>query len=103
MRELGRDHPETLQAFASLAALYRDQGRYDQAEPLLVETLATRQRVLPSDNAETLDCVRELAVLFTSQGRYDEAESLLVNAVELSRQANGREHPATLRYLVAPE
>jgi hypothetical protein len=36
---LGNDHPDTLRFMNNLAVLYQSQGRYDEAEPLHLETL----------------------------------------------------------------
>ena len=38
-RVLGNDHPETLTAVNNLAIIYKDEGRYDEAEPLYIENL----------------------------------------------------------------
>ncbi len=45
----------------SLANLSKDQGRYDEAEPLYLETLETRKRVLGADHPGTLRSMNSLA------------------------------------------
>ena len=37
--ELGVSHPDTATAINNLAYLYRDRGRYDEAEPLYLQAL----------------------------------------------------------------
>ena len=38
----------------NMASLYMDQGRYDEAEPLHVEALELRRRVLGEEHPDTL-------------------------------------------------
>jgi len=42
-RELGEDHPETLESKNDLAVLYKEQSRYDEAEKLLLKALEGRR------------------------------------------------------------
>ena len=39
-RWLGPDHPDTLTSVSNLASLFRNQGRYEEAEPLFKRALA---------------------------------------------------------------
>ncbi len=43
-RVLGPEHPHTATSLNNLAGLYKDQGKYEQAEPLLSRALAIRER-----------------------------------------------------------
>jgi tetratricopeptide (TPR) repeat protein len=45
-RILGEEHPDTATSLNNLATLYQDQGKYAEAEPLLVRALAICERVL---------------------------------------------------------
>jgi tetratricopeptide (TPR) repeat protein len=45
---LGPEHPDVAQSLNNLGELYRIQGRYAEAEPLLKRALAIRERVLGS-------------------------------------------------------
>ena len=45
---LGQEHPDTLTSMANLAATYRNQGQWKEAEELRVKVMETRQRVLGS-------------------------------------------------------
>ena len=49
-KALGPDHPEVALALNNLAELYRDQGRYAEAEPLLKRALAIRKKVFGPDH-----------------------------------------------------
>jgi tetratricopeptide (TPR) repeat protein len=92
---LGDDHSDTLKSMNSLAILYWSQGRYDEAEPLLLETLETKKRVLGDDHPDTLDAMHSLAILYQRQGRFDEAEPLALETLKIRRRVLGDHHRGT--------
>src|SRR6266540_5135151 len=53
-----------------------DQGRYDEAEPLLKRALAIRERALGSAHPDTATSLNNLAELYRIQGKYEAAEPL---------------------------
>ena len=81
----GPRHPDTLQSINNLAGLYASQGRTEEAEPLLRETLQLRREVLGSRHPDTLQSMNTLAFLYRSQGRHGEAEPLHREALETAR------------------
>jgi non-specific serine/threonine protein kinase/serine/threonine-protein kinase len=97
LRELGEEHPETLESMTDLAWLYRDQGRNDDAEPLQLKTLEVKKRVLGEEHPSTLRSVNALGWLYRAQGRLDEAEPLYLEALEIQKRVLGEEHRSTLR------
>ena len=56
-----------------LARLYDSQGKYDAAEPLYKECLATRKEVLGDRHPDTLSSLNNLAICYKAQGRSDGA------------------------------
>ncbi len=92
----GPRHPSTLTSMNNLAALYRAQGRYGEAEPLYRETLQLSREVLGPRHPNTLGSMNNLAALYDSQGRYRDAEPLYLEALKLSRAVLGPRHPNTL-------
>ncbi len=58
---LGDEHPDTLRSMNGLANLYADQGRYDEAEALVLETLEIQKRVLGDEHPDTLTSMSGLA------------------------------------------
>jgi tetratricopeptide (TPR) repeat protein len=64
---LGEEHPDTLETMHNLAGVYREQGKFAQAEPLFVRTLEGRRRLLGEEHPDTLLTARVLADLY----RYD--------------------------------
>ena len=65
---LGPDHPSTALSLNNLAALYDNQGKYDEAESLYQRALAIREKVLGSDHPDTAETRNNLAVLHSSIG-----------------------------------
>ena len=80
----------------NLALLYKTQGRYVEAEPLIKRALEASERVLGKEHPDTLRSVNNLAVLYRTQGRYAEAEPLSKRALAASERVLGKEHPDTL-------
>ena len=65
----------------ALAALYQEEGKYSEAEPLLTKTLEMDRRVLGPKHSTTATCLTSLAELRLAQHRDAEAESLLRQAL----------------------
>ncbi len=95
-RELGDEHPDTLNSINSLGALLDGQGNLDEAEPLLREALEISRRELGNGHPSTLTSINNLGLLLYSQGKLDEAEQLLREGLEVNRRELGNEHLNTL-------
>ena len=80
----------------NLALIYRNQGRWKEAEELFVQVMETRKRVLGQEHPDTLTSVTNLASTYRDQGRWKEAEELDVQAMETGKRVLGQEHPDTL-------
>jgi hypothetical protein len=81
---------------SALAALYKGQGKYADAEPLYVACLALRKDSLGENHPDTLTSMSNLAALYQSQGRYAEAEPLSLACLESNRETLGEKHPDIL-------
>jgi tetratricopeptide (TPR) repeat protein len=77
----------------NLAVLYQSQGCYSEAEPLLVQALEMRKRLLGNEHPDVATSLNNLAELYRSQCRYSEAEALYGQALEMWKQLLGNEHP----------
>jgi len=67
-----------------------------QAEPVIRQTLSTRERVLGPEHPDTLASVNTLAGLLYRQGDYAGAQPLYERAIEARERVLGLEHPDTL-------
>jgi tetratricopeptide (TPR) repeat protein len=70
------DHPNLASVLNNLGALYRDQGRDAEAEPLFKRALAIYQKALDPEHPNVATTLDNLAALYRSQGRDAEAEPL---------------------------
>ena len=87
------DSPELATSLDRLASLYADQGRYSEAEPLYLKSLALRKQLLGEAHPDVAASLNNLACLYYSQGRYSEAEPLFQEALALRKQLLGEAHP----------
>lgn len=61
---------------STLARLYRNQGRYGEAEFLFKESLTFREATMDKNSSEIAEIVGDLSLLYRLQGRYAEAEAM---------------------------
>ena len=81
------------QSLNNLAALYSDQGRYAEAEPLYKRALAICEKALGPDHPDVGSSLNNLAALYRDQGRYAEAEPLFKRSLAIREKALGPDHP----------
>jgi tetratricopeptide (TPR) repeat protein len=77
----GPDHPDVAQSLANLAVLYREQGRYADAEPLFRRALAIWEKALGSEHLRVALALNNLALLYTYQDRYADAMPLVQTTI----------------------
>ena len=94
-RLLGEAHPDVATSLNNLAALYRSQGRYEEAEPLYRDALAMGQRLLGEAHPDVASSLFNLGALRYNQGRYSEALALLLQARPIYLSQLGPDHPNT--------
>ena len=92
-REVLTDPTPLATSLGYLAALYRSQGRYGDAEPLYQRSLQIREQQLGADHPDTATSLNNLAELYRSQGRYGEAEPLYQRSLQIDQQVYGEDHP----------
>ena len=73
-RKLGDDHPETLETMIDLAVLYKEQGRYEEAEPLLLAAVEGRHLKLGEKHPHTLESLNNLIDLYEAWNKPEKAE-----------------------------
>ena len=57
---LGPTHPDVAQSLGNLRELYRDQGKYAEAEPLYQRALSIFEEVLGSEHSHLENCEKKL-------------------------------------------
>jgi CHAT domain-containing protein/tetratricopeptide (TPR) repeat protein len=103
LRRVLRQEKEVRAEYAGIFALQREgsklfqQGRFNEAQPLLAKVLAVRQRVLGEDHPDTAQSYSNLASSLNAQGKYAEAEAVYRKALDICRKALGEEHPTTAK------
>src|SRR5205807_1216345 len=94
-QQLGPEHPDTANSLNNLAGLYNNQGKYEQAEPLLVRALEIREQQLGADHPDTAGSLYCLAYLYQHQKKYEQAEPLYKRALSIYQQKLGETHHDT--------
>ena len=89
---LGEQHLDVAASLNNLAELYREQGRYKDAEPLFVKALKLLKRI-PEQHLNVATIFNNLALLYEAQGRYEEAEPFFTQALEMREELLGEQHP----------
>ncbi|MCA2621865.1 MULTISPECIES: tetratricopeptide repeat protein [unclassified Microcystis] len=93
----GDNYPNITENLNNLAKLYQSQGRYAEAEPLYLQALELRKRLLGENHPDVSSSLNGLAKLYNSQGKYEEAEPLYLQALAIAEQALGENHPNTVK------
>jgi tetratricopeptide (TPR) repeat protein len=88
-------HPLVANSLHNLATLYRDQGRYAEAEPLFQRALQIREQQFGPEHPETAETIHDLAVFQDMQGNSLNALSLYQRAFTIREQVFGSEHSKT--------
>ena len=84
------------QTLNNLANVYRDQGKYGEAEDLLKRALAIREQALGANHPDVAASLVNLANVYRDQGKYGEAEGLYKRALIIAEKRSVRVTPAWL-------
>jgi tetratricopeptide (TPR) repeat protein len=90
---LGPEHTDTATSLNNLALLYKNQGKYEQAEPLIKRALAIRERVLGPDHPDTAISLHWLAYIYSNQGKYEQSELLYQRTLKIFEKTLPSDHP----------
>ena len=94
---LGHNHHDVAESKVDLAALFYVQQKFDDAETLLREALATFRSIRGQHNLDVARVLSDLGVILLSKGRTSEAADSLIEAVEI------RENESTSESLALAE
>jgi tetratricopeptide (TPR) repeat protein len=76
-----------------LASLYRVQGKYKEAEPLITRSLSIYKNQLGENHPHVATSLNNLALLYHNQGKYKEAELLYLRSLSIGEKQLGENHP----------
>jgi CHAT domain-containing protein/tetratricopeptide (TPR) repeat protein len=79
----------------ALAALQSREGRHDDAELSWRRAVELAQKLRGQRSALAAELGRRYALTCLSQGRYEAAEALCQQAVDISLEVKGQDHPST--------
>ncbi len=96
---LSHDDQDVLSSTSNLATTYLDQGRFQEAEGLILKVLEGLKRTLDENDPEVLRAMTNLSGIYFNQGRLPAAEALQLKVLEERRKVWGEDHPAVLRIM----
>jgi serine/threonine protein kinase len=94
--ELGKEHPQTIDATFRLCGALWEAGRAAEVQPLCLKTVERSKRILGKEHRTTLLSMNLLALIRKSQDDYNEAEQLFREILETSRKTFGQTDMITL-------
>ena len=97
--KFGPDDPRLAERLLDLAALYRTQGQYAEADPLYLRALGIQERILGPEHPRLLAGLDALAAVYDTQGQHTHAEPLYRRALAIREKALGPDHPDVARSL----
>ncbi|MEG5042235.1 MULTISPECIES: tetratricopeptide repeat protein [unclassified Microcoleus] len=86
-------NPHVAGNWNNLGVLYLNQGRYEEAESLLLSALQWRLHWFGDKHLDVATSLNNLGVLYSRQGRYSDAELCHQQALELRKHLLGDKHP----------
>ncbi|PVF95584.1 TPR-like protein [Serendipita vermifera] len=95
-RELGEDHPDTLNTMSNLANSYAKVGNQREMMELHERVLRSRRSLLGEEHRSTVTSMAHLAVAYHQAGKTQQAVELEEKALPLAIASFGEEHPAVL-------
>lgn len=87
--------PEQMKAYNTKAAMYREEGKYDDARDLLHHGLRCARDQMGEDSEITLSMMHNYGALLVELDKIDEAAPLLEEALERRRDILGSVHEDT--------
>jgi tetratricopeptide (TPR) repeat protein len=83
----------------NLGEIYRHQGRLEDAEPILADSLTAAREALCPENPTLLFFRNNLAMLYAERGQGERAEALYRESLDATERALGPRHPSVAQCL----
>ncbi len=90
-RQLGDTDPRYATALRNLASFYFFQGRYDDAEPMIGESIRIQEIVLGTGHPAVAASLYDLATLYAARREFAAAAPLVQRALSITRRTLGAE------------
>lgn len=98
-KELGREHPDTLEWMYYLGRVLCDEEKYSQAEEILHLTVESERKVLGGEHEHTLESMHSLGCVLYYQGESAKAEEIFRLTIDGRKKGLGEEDEQTLNSL----
>jgi len=72
-----------------LAALYHSMGLYARAEPLYLQVMKGRRKILGEHHNDYATSLNNLAMLYAEIGQYEKAEQLYTTSLDIQKKSSG--------------
>ena len=100
MKKWSGFYPNIATILNSLANVYLEEAKYEQAEPLLKRALAIQEKVLGHEHPDTANSLNHLAILYSgAQGKLDDTELLNKQSLTTREQVVEPEHSDVINSL----
>ncbi len=86
---------EGVTSFLNLATIYRNRGKYDEAEPMYRQALVIDQKILGPEHPFVTISLTSLAAVYEDQGKHVEADPLYRRSLKILNDKLGPNHPDT--------
>ena len=78
----GETHPRTLSVYNSLAILYKELQRYEEAERYYIHVYKNQKMILGKHHPQTLVTCNNIGVLYKTQEQIEKAREYLLESME---------------------
>lgn len=95
-KDLGSNHPDTLDCINQLAHVYISLNQFTAAEPLLEEVFFGFKALYGGEDIKTLDAMHDMALNYKNLGDMENAEKLVSFCAAKRTSKLGLSHPDTL-------
>ncbi len=85
----GPVHINVAASLNNLAMLYRNTGRYKDADSMFIRSIRIKEELLGKDHYEVAKLCSNLGVSYYRQKEYEKAESLFVRSIDVARKHTG--------------
>jgi tetratricopeptide (TPR) repeat protein len=73
--------------------LYRNEGKYAEAETTLKSALEARRRAMGEEHRDTFSSMNALGLLYSIEGKFADAEPLLIDSASRAERVMGADNP----------